>query len=158
MSEGETRTTSRRMVLAGLGIGALAMAGAGSALSIEWAARMNTKKTASWWDALYPSLRNGGISQWSELVGQWFYFKGGPGGFAAYQVREVKPLASKGTRPPECTRHQAFAVTFQTWNLTRATPGNMMVEIAHERYPSLPIFVGDAARIGDKSMLVAVFN
>ena len=157
MGEGETRTTSRRAVLAGLGIGALAMAGAGSALSIQWAAKMNTK-TQSWWDNLYPSLRHGGMSQWSELVGQWFYFKGGPGGHAAYQVREVKHLPSKGVRPPECTRTQGFAVTFQTWGLTRAVPGNEIVEITHERYPSLPIFVSKAALIGDKSMLVAVFN
>ena len=157
MIEGETCTTSRRAVLAGLGLGALAMAGAGSALSIQWAAKMN-KKEASWWDALYPSLRNGGISQWSALVGQWFYFKGGPAGYAAYQVREVKPLASKGKRPPECTRSQAFSVTFQTRNPKRAIPGNIMVEIAHERYPSLPIFVSEAALIGGKSVLVAVFN
>ena len=98
------------------------------------------------------------MSQWSELVGQWFYFVGGPGGFAAYQVREVKPLSANGVRPPELARRQAFAVTFQTWNLTRTNPGNAMVEIAHDKFPALPIFVGSAFRLGDKSMLVAVFN
>lgn len=145
------------MVLAGLGLGALTLAGAGSALSIQWAAKMNTK-TSSWWDALYPSLRHGGMSQWSELVGQWFYFKGGPSGHAAYMVREVTPLPSKGVRPDDVLRSQAFAVVFQTWSLTRAVPGNELVEISHEKYPALPIFVGAAARIGDKSMLTAVFN
>ena len=157
VSRGEQGASSRRMVLAGIGLGALAMAGAGSALSVHWAAKMN-KKTSSWWDNLYPSLRHGGISQWSELVGQWFYFKGGRGGHAAYMVREVKPLPSKGVRPEGVTRTQAFIVVFQTGNVTRSTPGNQMVEISHERYPPLPIFVSAEARIGDKSMIHAVFN
>lgn len=157
MNAGESGTPSRRTVLVGIGLGALAIAGAGSALSVQWATRMNSKSNG-WWDAIYPSLRNGGISEWSQLVGQWFYFIGGAGGFASYMVREVNPLPSIGERPAEVSRKQAFAVTFHTGAISRATPGDRMIELTHDKYAALPIFVSPAIPNGDKSMITAVFN
>lgn len=153
----EEGVPTRRAVLTGLGLGAVALAGAGSALPIRWS-RIARTETGGWWNATYPSLRHGGLAEWSKLVGQRFNFIPEAGSRAIYKIRSVTALPSPGRPPEGVARSQAFAVTFESNIVSRVVEGNRMIQMTHAAHAPFPIFVGPTLREGDRTLLVAIFN
>jgi hypothetical protein len=95
------------------------------------------------------------MDDWSRAVGESFKVAG-ENGSSTLKLVNVKPLLSKGKRPAEVSRQQAFAAVFEADG--SAPAGDRMYELQHGAMSSVNLHVGQAVQAGSRSQLVAVFN
>lgn len=144
---------NRRMLLAGLGVGAVgAAAAAGPILSLRVAGG-DSSQSATWWDRTFVSLQTAGLTEWSSMVGQSFTL-----GTNVLKVVAVTAFPKSGTRPATLARSQAFSVAFDLVS-GPALPGtDLMCQLVHASYPPLPIYMSAPSKVAQKTRLNAVFN
>jgi hypothetical protein len=145
------------MLLAGLGAGAVGAAAAASPVLSLRLAESSAGRPASWWDRTFLSLQAAGYTEWSGIVGETFSLKS-TNGSHLLSVAAVTAFPKSGSRPTDLGRSQAFAVVFEAISGPPLPATDMMYEVAHASYPSLPVYMGVPAAAGQKSRLVAVFN
>lgn len=149
---------SRRMLLAGLGVGAVgAAAAAAPVLSLRLAGAPSTGRPASWWDRTFLSLHAAGLAEWNGLVGETFALAG-PNGTHMLRIVAVSAFPRSGRRPVELARSQAFSVVFESIAGPPLPAGDRLCQLVHRSYPPLPIYMGAPFTLGQKTRLVAVFN
>lgn len=144
---------SRRMLLGGLGGGAVAIGAlAAPGLPLSLLDSREGAQLPNWWDRQYWSLESAGITQWQRQIGLLFYMMGNE---AARWMRvvAVDALPSEGARPSEAWRKTAFAVTFEAGGPIRFT-GDRIYTVLNARYSRMQIFL---ARTAERRMQ-AVFN
>lgn len=148
---------SRRMLLAGLGVGAVgAAAAAAPVLSLRFAG--NTPgRSASWWDRTFRSLQAAGLAEWSGVVGETFTLDS-LNGSHMLRIAAVTAFPRSGSRPVALGRSQAFSVVFESIAGPPLPATDRLYQLVHRSYPPLPIYIGAPARLGQKSRLIAVFN
>jgi hypothetical protein len=147
---------TRRNLIIGLGAGA---AGAAAVASPALNLNLQSSKASpasSWWDRMFLSLKNGGLDEWNSVIGQTFFIEGENGKIPAV-LSSVSRLSSKGPRPMECTRTQAFALVFQVAP-NRAPGGDRTYKVTHATYPALYVFLGPANKHPRRVHFEAVFN
>jgi hypothetical protein len=154
MSSNDMSTPSRRNLLLGLGAGSLAAAAvAAPALKLTLPA---SAKTPSWWDRMFLSLRDGGVQEWSTLVGQSFVMA--TGGSLALKLIAVKPLPSKGLRPKSVSRSQGFVAVFESAATGKIPTADKIYQLTHHAYSPLEIYMSPVGIVAKKAQFVAVFN
>jgi hypothetical protein len=146
---------TRRNLLLGLGL-----AGAGAAVSaapfrMSWSPA-GSKRTGSWWDRTFVSLRHGGIHDWSSVVGESFMVAGA-GAPAMLKLVAVNAMPAKGRRPSGLGRDQAFAAVFEAVGQS-APSGDRICTITHRSQAAFDIFFGKPLASGSKTQLIAIFN
>src|SRR3982751_2742026 len=99
---------NRRMLLAGLGAGAIgAVAAAAPVLTLRLAdSRLG--RSASWWDRTFVSLQAAGLAEWTAVVGETFTLTTASGSHLL-RIASVAAFPRSGTRPTSLARSQAFA-------------------------------------------------
>lgn len=148
---------NRRMLLAGLGAGAVGAAAAtGPVLSLRSAAGA-PGRPASWWDRTFYSLQGAGLAEWSAAVGETFTLET-LNGRHMLRVVAVTAFPRSGPRPPELGRSQAFSVVFEPVAGPALPADDRVYQLVHRSYPPLPIYMGVPASLGQKTRLIAVFN
>ncbi len=147
---------SRRMLLAGLGAGAVGAATASPAFGLP-ALETGSGRPSSWWDRTFLSLRSAGLSEWSALVGESFDLDA-PDGPHRLRVAAVAGFPQSGSRPASIGRSQAFSVVFEAAAGAALPATDRLYRISHHAYPPLPIFMSAPVSSGGKTRLVAVFN
>lgn len=147
----------RRMLLAGLGAGAVgAAAAAAPVLSLRFAdSRLG--RSASWWDRTFLSLQSAGLAEWTAIVGETFTLATARGNHLL-RIAAVVAFPRSGPRPATLARSQAFSVTFETVAGPALPAVDSLYQLTHPSYPSLPIYLGLPVTLGAKSRLIAVFN
>lgn len=154
MSTDQVNVLSRRNLLIGLGVGAAGAAAVASpVMHLSLAA---PSQPLSWWDRLFFSLQNGGTEEWKSVIGQVFSIEG-ENGTIPVLLGGVKLLLSKGARPSECTRTQAFALVFYAAP-ERAPAGDRTYKVTHHTHPALDMFLSPAIRYPRGVHFHAVFN
>ncbi|HEV2865577.1 MAG TPA: hypothetical protein VGX37_03610 [Allosphingosinicella sp.] len=127
---------SRRNILAGLT--AAAVAGVIAATSFNQTAGRGARRLLATNPLTrhFLSLATAEHQEWQAQVGSEFAVDGG------YKLRlaGVEPLASRGIRPPEVTRHSAFIAVFEVVG-NAAMPGDLIYSAAHPQYGRLPLFL-----------------
>jgi hypothetical protein len=149
--------TSRRNLLLGLGGGSVAAAAIAAPVLQLALAKGGTAKTASWWDRTFSSLRDGGVQEWSALVGESFSLAA-PGGATALKLIAVKAMPSTGLRPKSVARAQAFRAVFETAASARVPAGDRIYELTHRAHSPLQMYMSPSVLAGKKAQLVAIFN
>jgi uncharacterized protein DUF6916 len=153
----ESAYPSRRMLLAGLGAGAVGVAAsAAPVLSLRPTGALSGG-SASWWDRTFLSLQAAGLSEWGATVGQTFTL-GTPNGSHLLRVAAVTAFPGSGPRPATLGRSQAFFVVFESGAGPSLPAGDSVYQLAHSTYPSLPIYMSAPSTVARKTRLVAVFN
>lgn len=148
---------NRRMLLAGLGAGAVgAAAAAAPALGLRFA-DPGLGRAASWWDRTFLSLQSAGLAEWTGVVGETFTLATAKGNHLL-RIAAVTPFASTGRRPSSLGRSQAFSVTFEAMAGPALPALDSLYQLTHASYPPLPIYVGKPFTLGQKARVVAVFN
>lgn len=148
---------SRRMLLAGLGVGAVgAAAAAAPVLSLRFAGGSPGRR-ASWWDRTFQSLRSAGLAEWSGVVGETFSLETANGSHSL-RIAEVSAFPRSGPRPGELGRSQAFSVVFESISGPPLPDTDRLYQLAHPSYPPLPIYMGAPSAVDRKTRLIAVFN
>ena len=147
---------NRRMLLAGLGAGAVGVASAAPILSLRLTGPAGGAR-ASWWDRTFVSLQSAGLAEWSAVVGESFNLQTANGS-NVLRVAAVTAFPKSGSRPAGLARSQAFSVVFESVSGPRLPASDRMYELAHPSYPSLPIYMGAPMSVAQKTRLVAVFN
>ena len=148
---------SRRLLLAGLGAGAVgAVAAAAPGLSLRPAAG-SPGRPASWWDRSFLSLQAAGLAEWSGLIGEMFVLDS-PNGSHGLRIAAVTAFPGKGARPGTLARSQAFSVVFESVAGPPLPSSDRLYQLVHRSYPPLPIYMGAPFALGRKSRLIAVFN
>jgi hypothetical protein len=146
---------TRRNLLVALGVGSVGAAAlAGPTLNL--AASSTGGSQAGWWERLFVSLAEGSVEEWSAIRGQVFSVEG-ENGTVPVLLSEVKLLPSKGTRPPEVSRQQAFSLVFLAAP-GKAPGGDSTYRLTHASYPPLDIYIDPARRLPKGVRLTAVFN
>ena len=152
----ESAYPSRRMLLAGLGAGAVGVAAAAAPiLSLRLAP--TSGQPTSWWDRTFLSLKAAGLAEWTSVVGESFNLDT-PNGSNVLKVVAVTAFPASGPRPSTLARSQAFSVAFELLSGPALPAGDRVYEVAHLSYPSLPIYMSAPVTVGQKTRLVAVFN
>lgn len=152
----ESAYPTRRMLLAGLGIGAVgAAAAAAPVLSLRFAG--NAGQPASWWDRTFQALNAAGLSEWSSLVGESFSMDTSNGSHTL-RIAAVTAFPRSGSRPTTLARSQAFSVVFESVAGPPLPATDRLYQLAHRAYPPLPIYMSTPSAIGQKTRLIAVFN
>jgi hypothetical protein len=147
---------SRRMLLAGLGAGAVGAAAAAAPI-LTLRLTCDAARPASWWDRSFQSLKAAGLAEWSAIVGESFDLRTARGSHVV-RIAAVTPFARSGPRPTSLARSSAFAVVFEAVSGPPLPATDRMVELVHRSYPSLSIYMGAPVALGQKTRLVAVFN
>jgi hypothetical protein len=148
---------SRRLLLAGLGAGAVgAVAAVSPVLSLRPADGASAKPE-SWWDRTFLSLQAAGLAEWSMLVGEMFDLDG-PNGPHRLRIAAVTAFPGSGPRPATLARSQAFSVVFESVEGAPLPPSDRLYQLVHSSYPPLPIYMGAPFALGRMSRLIAVFN
>ncbi|MEO7826834.1 MAG: hypothetical protein ABIR60_06800 [Allosphingosinicella sp.] len=147
---------NRRMLLAGLGAGAVGVATAAPILTLRLTGPAEAAR-ASWWDRTFVSLQAAGIAEWSALVGESFNLQTAKGS-NILRVAAVTAFPRSGSRPAALARSQAFAVVFESISGPPLPLSDKVYELAHRSYKSLPIYMGVPTSVAQKTRLVAVFN
>jgi hypothetical protein len=153
----ESALLSRRVLLAGLGAGAVGAAGAltGTApvLSLGSAGGTSSRE-ASWWDRTFLSLQAAGLAEWSRVVGETFTLNG------SHRLRVVAAtaFARSGARPAGLGRSQAFSVVFEPIAGPPLPATDKVYKLVHPSYPPLPIYMSAPVGLGRATRLIAVFN
>lgn len=148
---------SRRMLLAGLGAGAVGVAAAAAPILSLRLAPSTSGQPASWWDRTFLSLTAAGLTEWKTVVGESFNLDTSNGS-NVLKVVAVTAFPASGPRPSTLARSQAFSVVFELLSGPALTAGDRVYEMAHRSYPSLPIYMSAPVTVGQKTRLVAVFN
>lgn len=148
---------SRRMLLAGLGAGAVgAAAAAAPILSLRFTGNASGRP-ASWWDRTFLSLQAAGLAEWSGVVGETFTLET-LNGSHRLRIVAVTAFPRSGSRPTALGRSQAFSVVFESIAGPPLPATDRLYQLVHRSYPTLPIYMGAPALLGRKSRLIAVFN
>jgi hypothetical protein len=156
MIEHTATNHTRRNLLLALGAGSVGAAAFGApALQLSLAAT-HTGTDLNWWDRMFFSLQNGSVAEWSSVIGQVFSVEGEKGK-TQLLLSEVKLLPSKGTRPAECGRNQAFSLLFLAAPNT-APSGDRTYSVTHPAYPALDVYLSAATVLPRGVRLLAVFN
>lgn len=148
---------SRRMMLTGLGAGAIgAAAAAAPVLSLRLAGGASTQP-ASWWDRTFLSLPAAGLAEWSGLVGQTFALESANGSHLL-RIAAVTAFPGSGPRPATLARSQAFSVAFESIGGPALPATDRQYQLVHRSYPPLPLYMSKPTMVAQKSRLIAVFN
>lgn len=155
--DGETDRISRRNLVVGLaGTAALLGAAGVSALPKGWLERRRSMVPASWWDRRNWTLETAGINEWTSRVGNTFVLFRGTREIGMKLI-EVRPFPSKGERPPEVTRDQAFAAIFEVGR--HGLPaGDRIYRVAHVRYGDMRMFLNARGTAASPNLAEAFFN
>lgn len=148
---------NRRMLLAGLGAGAV---GAAAAAAPVLGLRLDDgrlKPAASWWDRAFLSLQSAGLAEWTAVVGESFTLATARGNHLL-RIAAVTAFPRSGPRPNSLGRSQAFSVTFETVAGPALPPIDTLYQLTHASYPALPIYMGAPVKAGTRTRLIAVFN
>lgn len=160
MIQRDSALVSRRILLAGLGVGAIgavgALSGGAPALSVRSAAGGSGRED-SWWNPTSVSLRAAGLDEWAGAVGETFT-AASPNGSHNLRVAEVAPFAPSGRRPAALGRSRAFSVVFESVGGTPLPAADGLYELVHGAYSALPVYMGAPFRSGRAIRLIAVFN
>lgn len=148
---------NRRMLLAGLGAGAVgAVAAATPVLGLRSAGKP-PGGTASWWDRSFLSLQAAGLAEWSRAVGETFTLES-PNGSHRLRIAAVTAFPRSGRRPAGLARGQAFSVHFEPVAGPLLPASDRLYRLVHPSFPPLPIYMSAPVRLGQKTRLSAVFN
>jgi hypothetical protein len=145
------------MLLAGLGAGAVGVAAAAAPILSLRLTGSAPGAPESWWDRTFVSLKAAGLSEWSGVIGQSFDLKTSNGSHVL-KVVAVTAFPRSGSRPTMLGRSQAFSVVFESIAGPALPASDKLYELAHQSYPSLPIYMGAPSSLGQKTRLAAVFN
>jgi hypothetical protein len=145
------------MLLAGLGAGAVGVAAAAAPILSLRLVGSDAGRPASWWDRTFLSLQAAGLAEWSAVVGESFDLRTANGSHVL-RVAAVTAFPRSGSRPAALARSQAFAVAFEAVSGPPLPATDRMYQLAHRSYPSLPVYMGAPARVGQKTRILAVFN
>lgn len=153
---------SRRVLLAGLGAGAVGAVGAltpgAPVLGLGSAANdAPGRQGASWWNRTSVSLQAAGLDEWSGAVGETFTLKT-PNGSHGLRVAAVTAFPKSGARPATLGRSQAFSVVFEAIAGPALPATDSLYRLVHGSYPPLSIYMSAPTRLGQASRLIAVFN
>jgi hypothetical protein len=148
---------SRRMLLAGLGAGAVGVAAAAAPVLSLRLAPARSGKPASWWDRTFLSLPSAGLAEWKGLVGETFSLAT-PNGAHLLRIVAVSAFPASGSRPATLGRSQAFSVVFESVAGPALPAGDRLYELAHLSYPALPLYMSAPTVTGLKTRVSAVFN
>lgn len=148
---------SRRMLLAGLGAGAVGVAAAAAPILSLRLSPSTSGRPASWWDRTFLSLQAAGLAEWKGVVGETFTLNS-PNGSHLLKVVAVTAFPASGSRPQTLGRSQAFSVVFESQGGPPLPAADRLYALAHRSYPSLPIYMSAPAALGQKTRLAAVFN
>ena len=154
---GDSAYPSRRMLLAGLGAGAVGVAAAAAPILGLRLAPSTSGRPDAWRGRSFPSLQAAGLAEWKSVVGETFKLAT-PNGAHALKVVAVTAFPASGPRPATLGRSQAFSVVFESLGGSPLPAADRLYELAHRSYPSLPISMGAPTRLGRKIRLTAVFN
>jgi hypothetical protein len=136
-------TRRRLLAAAGLGVAGIAAGGAAAAKT-----RTGTASSISATGSGLPySLRNGGLAEWSSLVGESFAV--GRSG-AVVKLIAVSAFPTGGRRPASLPRSHAFAAHFET----RSHLPEGIYRLAHGLFSSVDVHLAPVL----KNRLTAVFN
>lgn len=150
---------SRRLLLAGLGAGAVgAVAAASPVFSLRFAGTgAGAGRPASWWDRTFVSLHAAGLAEWTGVVGETFSLTS-LNGSNMLRIVAVTPFPRSGPRPPDLARSQAFSVVFELIAGPPLPVADRVCQLVHRSYPPLPIYMGAPSKVGQRSRMIAVFN
>ncbi|HYI41172.1 MAG TPA: hypothetical protein VE053_12730 [Allosphingosinicella sp.] len=147
---------SRRVLLAGLGAGAVGVAA--SAAPIGRAPAGGSTGPASWWDRTFQSLHSGGLAEWTGLVGETFTVDT-PNGSHLLRVAAVSAFPkSPGSRPAGLGRSQAFTVAFELVAGPPLPASDALYQLVHRTFPPLPLYLGAPVKFGQKTRVIALLN
>lgn len=149
---------SRRLLLAGLGAGAVGAAAAASpVLGLRSARGGSARPADSWWDRSFQSLESAGFAEWTALVGETFSVET-PNGSHWLRIAAVTAFPASGSRPAGLGRSQAFSVAFEPVAGPPLPAADSLYRLVHRAYPPLPVHMGAPSGLGGKSRLISVFN
>jgi hypothetical protein len=148
----ETRTISRRKVLAGVGVGAATLGVASlPALTLDF----TSTDSGNWWQGSGFSLATSTADQWAAQIGTVFTAAGR--GSASLKLVAVQRGESAGSRPRGVARSQSFVAVFDS--LDRVAPaGDTIFALSHDVFGALSIHVGPSAGGTSDRRMEAVFN
>ncbi|HEX8225337.1 MAG TPA: hypothetical protein VF605_16100 [Allosphingosinicella sp.] len=147
----------RRMLLAGLGAGAVGVAAAAAPVLSLRMVDSRLGRAASWWDRTFLSLQSAGLAEWSAVAGETFALETAKGTHLL-RIASVAAFPSSGRRPTSLGRSQAFSVAFEMVAGPPLPAVDSLYRLTHASYPALPIYMGKPFALGQKSRLIAVFN
>lgn len=160
MIQRDSALLSRRILLAGLGAGAVgavgALTGGVPALGVGRVTGAPDRGD-SWWDRSFVSLRAAGLDEWRGAVGETFA-AASPNGSHRLRVAAVTPFATSRPRPTGLGRSHAFSVVFESVGGSPLPTADSLYELVHGAYSALPVYMGAPFRSGRASRLIAVFN
>jgi hypothetical protein len=148
---------SRRMLLAGLGVGAAGVAVAATPVPSLVLMGDESQDSGSWWNPTFHSLQAAGLTEWSAMVGETFSLARGRGSHLV-RVAAVTAFPRSGRRPAALGRSQAFYVVFESVAGPALPAADGIYQVAHSSYPSLPIYMSAPWTVGRTTGLIAVFN
>jgi hypothetical protein len=160
MIQRDSALLSRRILLAGLGVGAIGAVGALSGGAPALGVRRGAGASAdgeSWWDRTSVSLRAAGLDEWSGAVGRTFT-AASPNGSHKLRVAAVAPFAPSGRRPAALGRSEAFSVVFELVGGPRLPAADGLYELIYGAYSALPVYMSAPFGSGRGTRLIAVFN
>ena len=155
MIQRDSALLSRRLLLAGLGVGAVGAATPAFGLGLS--AGPASGPYGSWWDRNFASLEAAGLAAWSGVVGETFALKS-PNGSHLVRVAAVTPFPRSGPRPAKLARSRAFSVAFEPVAGPPLPAADKVYQLVHASYPPLPIYMGAPVEVGRTTRLIAVFN
>ena len=155
MIQRDSALLSRRVLLAGLGAGAVGAAT--PALGLGLAAGSASARDGSWWDRAFVSLQAAELDGWTGVVGETFALKS-PNGSHLVRVASVTPFARSGPRPAKLARSRAFSVAFETVAGPPLPAADRVYQLVHASHPPLPVYMGAPVEVGSTTRLIAVFN
>lgn len=148
---------NRRMLLAGLGAGAVGAAAAAAPILSLRLVDGGVGRPASWWDRTFLSLHSAGLAEWTATVGETFALAT-PNGSHLLRIAAVTAFPRSGRRPASLARSQAFSVTFEALSGPPLPAADSLYQLTHRSYPPLPIYIGAPLKLRHKTQLIAVFN
>lgn len=150
---------SRRVLLAGLGAGAVGAAAAAAAMPVLSLRPSGgaSDRPDSWWDRTFLSLQAAGLEQWRGLVGESFALDS-PNGSHELRIAAVTAFPAKGARPAALGRSQAFSVVFESVAGPALPAADRVYQLVHRSHPPLPVHMGAPSALGQRMRLIAVFN
>ena len=149
----ESAYLNRRMLLAGLGAGAVGAAASAAPILGLRVVSGDSSRPASWWDRTFLSLQSAGLAEWSAVVGESFAL-----GTNVLKVVAVTAFPRSGSRPATLGRSQAFSVAFELVSGPALPAADLVCQLVHRSYPPLPIYMGAPSKVAQKTRLTAVFN
>ena len=148
---------SRRILLAGLGAGAVGAVAATTPVLSFGSAAGGPDSKGSRLDRTFASLQAAGLDEWTKAVGETFGLRS-LNGSHRLRVVAVTAFPRSGPRPARLARSQAFSVVFEAVAGPALPAGESVYQLVHASYPPLPIHMGAPVGLGRTTRLIAVFN